>query len=84
MPSPETHLIPNLLLYFLGERMILWFMHDFPTPMGPLLEIISRDDLARAHVLALDRWSRRTAVRYSILAQIVVILSWKLLKGQNR
>jgi len=55
--QPETHLIPNLLLYFLGEKDdFMVYGHDFPTPDGTAIrDYIHVTDLSRAHVLALDR-----------------------------
>ncbi|MBC7363888.1 MAG: UDP-glucose 4-epimerase GalE [Candidatus Aminicenantes bacterium] len=55
--SPETHLIPNILLHLLGKNPDFQvFGHDFPTPDGTAIrDYIHVTDLARAHVLALER-----------------------------
>ena len=57
MHEPETHLIPNLLLYLLGEKKGFdLFGTDFPTEDGTAVrDYIHVTDLARAHVLALQR-----------------------------
>lgn len=57
MHSPETHLIPNILLHLLGKNPDFQvFGHDFPTPDGTAIrDYIHVTDLARAHVLALER-----------------------------
>lgn len=55
--NPETHLIPNILLYLLGvkDRFDLYGT-DFPTPDGTAIrDYIHVTDLARAHLLALQR-----------------------------
>jgi UDP-glucose 4-epimerase len=53
--SPETHLIPNILLSLLGKGPRLGvFGNDFPTPDGTAVrDYIHVTDLAAAHVLAL-------------------------------
>jgi len=52
----ETHLIPLVLQTALGDReFIEIFGADYPTPDGTCIrDYIHVDDLARAHVLALD------------------------------
>lgn len=57
MHEPETHLIPNLLLYLLGEKKGFdLYGTDFPTEDGTAVrDYIHVTDLARAHVLALQR-----------------------------
>lgn len=54
--SPETHLIPLILLAALGKRdRISIFGTDYPTPDGTCIrDYIHVSDLARAHVLGLD------------------------------
>jgi len=55
--EPETHLIPNILLFLLGkkERFEI-YGNDFPTPDGTAIrDYIHVTDLARAHILALER-----------------------------
>lgn len=53
---PETHLIPLVLQVALGQREhISIFGDDYPTPDGTnIRDYIHIDDLARAHILALD------------------------------
>lgn len=57
MHDPETHLIPSILLYLLGKKDdFLIFGNDFPTPDGTAIrDYIHVTDLARAHVLALEK-----------------------------
>ncbi|HET9074809.1 MAG TPA: UDP-glucose 4-epimerase GalE [Solirubrobacteraceae bacterium] len=54
--EPETHLIPNVLKVPLGQRdSVALFGTDYPTPDGTAVrDYIHVDDLARAHLLALD------------------------------
>jgi UDP-glucose 4-epimerase len=54
--EPETHLIPNLLGVALGHTdAAQMFGTDFPTPDGTAIrDYIHVDDLASAHVLALE------------------------------
>lgn len=55
MHEPETHLIPNLLLFLLGKKKTFHlYGQDFPTPDGTAIrDYVHVTDLARAHVLAL-------------------------------
>lgn len=55
--DPETHLIPLVLQVALGQRPhIEIFGDDYPTPDGTCLrDYIHVDDLASAHLLALER-----------------------------
>jgi len=55
--NPETHLIPSILLYLLGKKEDFRVHgHDFPTPDGTAIrDYIHVTDLARAHVLALEK-----------------------------
>jgi len=57
MHDPETHLIPNILLYLLGKKKIFeLYGADFPTPDGTAVrDYVHVTDLASAHVLALKR-----------------------------
>ncbi|MBC7360881.1 MAG: UDP-glucose 4-epimerase GalE [Candidatus Aminicenantes bacterium] len=57
MHDPETHLIPSILLHLLGKKdNFQVFGNDFPTPDGTAIrDYIHVTDLARAHVLALER-----------------------------
>ena len=54
--SPETHLIPNALAVAAGRAPELQiFGDDYPTPDGTCIrDYIHVDDLAEAHVLALE------------------------------
>jgi UDP-glucose 4-epimerase len=55
--TPETHLIPLILQAAAGKReSIAIFGTDYPTPDGTAVrDYVHVDDLARAHLLALDR-----------------------------
>ncbi|MBN1274018.1 MAG: UDP-glucose 4-epimerase GalE [Candidatus Aminicenantes bacterium] len=55
--DPETHLIPNILLFLLGKKNSFYvFGTDFPTDDGTAVrDYIHVKDLARAHVLALKK-----------------------------
>jgi UDP-glucose 4-epimerase len=55
--EPETHLIPNILLFLLGKKNNLdLFGTDFPTEDGTAVrDYIHVTDLAEAHVLALKK-----------------------------
>ncbi len=57
MHNPETHLIPNLLLFLLGKKKGFdLYGTDFPTEDGTAIrDYIHVTDLARAHVLALQK-----------------------------
>jgi UDP-glucose 4-epimerase len=54
--DPETHLIPNVLAVALGRaEAVRIFGTDYPTPDGTAVrDYIHVDDLARAHLLAID------------------------------
>jgi UDP-glucose 4-epimerase len=54
--EPETHLIPNVLRTAQGEQpFVEVFGTDYPTPDGTAIrDYIHIDDLAAAHLLALD------------------------------
>jgi UDP-glucose-4-epimerase GalE len=60
MHEPETHLIPNILLYLLGKKDHFdLYGTDFPTPDGTAIrDYIHVTDLAKAHILALEKLSR--------------------------
>jgi UDP-glucose 4-epimerase len=55
--EPETHLIPNILKVALGQRdAVDVYGTDYPTDDGTAIrDFIHIDDLAEAHVLALER-----------------------------
>jgi UDP-glucose 4-epimerase len=55
--NPETHLIPLVLKTALGQRPnVEVFGDDYPTPDGTCIrDYIHVDDLAQAHLLALER-----------------------------
>jgi len=55
MHEPETHLIPNILLFLLGKKKNFdLYGTDFPTSDGTAVrDYIHVTDLAKAHVLAL-------------------------------
>jgi UDP-glucose 4-epimerase len=57
MHEPETHLIPNILLFLLGRKKNFeLYGTDFPTSDGTAVrDYIHVTDLAKAHVLALRR-----------------------------
>jgi len=61
---PETHLIPIVLQVALGQReAVPIYGTDYPTPDGTCIrDYIHVLDLARAHVLALDRLREGSAV----------------------
>jgi len=62
--TPETHLIPLVLMTALGRQgRVSIFGYDHPTPDGTCIrDYIHVLDLARAHVLALDRLKEGSAV----------------------
>lgn len=55
--APETHIIPNVLKVALGQKpYVEIFGTDYPTPDGTCIrDYIHVRDLARAHVLALEK-----------------------------
>jgi UDP-glucose 4-epimerase len=57
MHKPETHLIPNILLFLLGKKKdFSLFGKDYSTPDGTAIrDYIHVTDLAKAHVLALKK-----------------------------
>jgi len=57
MHEPETHLIPNILLFLLGKKKdFSLYGKDYSTPDGTAIrDYIHVTDLAKAHVLALKK-----------------------------
>ncbi len=64
MHHPETHLIPRVLEVALGIRPNLeLYGTDYPTPDGTCIrDYIHVEDLAEAHVLALDHTCRASGI----------------------
>src|SRR4051794_17762091 len=66
--EPETHLIPLVLQVALGRRdSIAVFGTDYPTPDGTCVrDYIHVEDLADAHLLALDRIEPGRSLTYNV------------------
>jgi UDP-glucose 4-epimerase len=66
--SPETHLIPLTLQVPLKQRpTIKIYGVDYPTPDGTCIrDYVHVEDLAQAHVLALDALEQRPERAYNI------------------
>jgi UDP-glucose-4-epimerase GalE len=66
--DPETHLIPLVLQVALGQRPhIEVFGTDYPTPDGTCVrDYIHVDDLAEAHLLALERLGPGQGLCYNL------------------
>ncbi len=66
--DPETHLIPLVLQVALGQREnIKIFGDDYPTPDGTCVrDYIHVDDLATAHVAALERLETGTQLKLNL------------------
>jgi UDP-glucose-4-epimerase GalE len=66
--TPETHLIPLILQVCLGQRPhIEVFGTDYPTPDGTCIrDYIHVDDLAEAHLLALERLQPHQGLCYNL------------------
>jgi UDP-glucose 4-epimerase len=66
--DPETHLLPLVLQVALGKRPhIEIFGTDYPTPDGTCIrDYIHVDDLAEAHLLALERLAPGKELRYNL------------------
>src|SRR5436190_1504347 len=66
--SPETHLIPLVIQAAVGQRPhIEVFGNDYPTPDGTCVrDYIHVDDLAEAHLLALEKLSPGAELRYNL------------------
>jgi len=66
--DPETHLIPLVLQVALGKRPhIEIYGTDYPTPDGTCVrDYIHVDDLAEAHLLALEHLGPGTELRFNL------------------
>jgi UDP-glucose 4-epimerase len=66
--DPETHLIPLVLQAIMGQKPhIEVFGTDYPTPDGTCIrDYIHVEDLAEAHLLALERLQDGNALRYNL------------------
>jgi len=66
--DPETHLIPLVLQAILGQRPhIEVFGTDYPTPDGTCIrDYIHVEDLAEAHLLALENLQAGKGLRYNL------------------
>ncbi len=66
--DPETHLIPLVLQVALGQREnVAIFGTDYPTPDGTCVrDYIHVDDLAAAHVLAIEKLGEGTALKLNL------------------
>jgi UDP-glucose-4-epimerase GalE len=66
--EPETHLIPLVLQSILGLRAhVEIFGTDYPTPDGTCIrDYIHVDDLAEAHLLALEKLESGKGLHYNI------------------
>jgi len=66
--EPETHLVPLVLQAALGQRpAVTVFGSDYPTPDGTCIrDYIHVDDLAEAHLLALENLSPGKQLRYNL------------------
>jgi len=66
--DPETHLIPLVIQVALGQRdSIKIFGDDYPTPDGTCVrDYIHVEDLAAAHLLALEALHEREVLHYNL------------------
>jgi UDP-glucose-4-epimerase GalE len=66
--DPETHLIPLVIGAAMGQRpAIEVFGTDYPTPDGTCIrDYIHVDDLAEAHLLALEKLTPGKELRYNL------------------
>ena len=66
--EPESHLIPIVLQVALGKRPhVEVFGTDYPTPDGTCVrDYIHVDDLAEAHLLALEKLTLGTGLKYNV------------------
>jgi UDP-glucose 4-epimerase len=66
--NPETHLIPIVLQTLLGQReSVSVYGNDYPTPDGTCIrDYIHIDDLASAHLLAIEKTTPRTQEVFNV------------------
>ena len=66
--DPESHLIPLIFQAALGQRgKIMIFGNDYPTPDGTCIrDYIHVDDLAAAHLLAIQATTPETTAVYNV------------------
>lgn len=66
--DPETHLLPLVLQTALGRRPhVEIYGTDYPTPDGTCIrDYIHVDDLAEAHVMAMDALDSTSALTYNV------------------
>ena len=66
--DPETHLIPLVLQTILGQRShVEIYGTDYPTPDGTCIrDYIHVDDLAEAHLLALEKLKQGEGLRFNL------------------
>ena len=65
--NPETHLIPNVLRAALGHGHVTVFGTDYPTKDGSCVrDFVHVQDIARAHVAALDRIEKVASKAYNL------------------
>jgi UDP-glucose-4-epimerase GalE len=66
--DPETHLIPLVIFAATGKRQhIEVFGTDYPTPDGTCIrDYVHVDDLAEAHLLALEQMGPGSELRYNL------------------
>ncbi len=88
--SPETHLIPLIIQAAMGRRdSIKIFGDDYPTPDGTCVrDYIHVEDLAQAHLLALEKLSSTTEQIYNLgngkgYSVLEVIEAVKRVSGKN-
>jgi len=66
--DPETHIIPRVLEVVLGQREVFEvYGTDYPTPDGTCLrDYVHIDDLAQAHLLAIEATTETTRDAFNI------------------
>jgi len=66
--SPETHLIPNIIRAAMNEMPVNVFGMDYPTKDGSCVrDYIHVIDIAKAHIMALNKLKRRGASSFERL-----------------